>query len=58
MNWKTGLSIEVAVDLRDDIMDIEAARIPRVPVDVTIVNGVIRYGRSATQPADRHQSPS
>jgi len=58
MNWKTGLSIAVAVDLRDDIMSIEAARIPRVLVDVTIVNGVIRYERTAAQPADPHQSPS
>jgi predicted amidohydrolase YtcJ len=46
------------VVLNEDIMSIEAARIPHVLVDFTIVNGVIRYERSATQPADQHQSPS
>jgi hypothetical protein len=46
------------VVLSDDIMSIEAARIPRVLVDFTVVNGVIRYERTATQPADPHQSPT
>ncbi len=46
------------VVLNEDIMSIEAARIPHVLVDFTIVNGVIRYERTAAQPADRHQSPS
>lgn len=46
------------VVLSDDIMSIEAARIPRVQVDVTIVDGVIRYERTAVPPAAPHQSPT
>ena len=46
------------VVLSEDIMTIEPARIPRVLVDVTIVNGAIRYERTAVQTPDPHQNPS
>ena len=46
------------VVLSEDIMTVEPASIPRVRVDFTIVNGVIRYERTDAEPADSHRSPS
>jgi predicted amidohydrolase YtcJ len=46
------------VVLSDDIMTIDAGRIPRVRVDFTIVNGAIRSERTVPDTANQHQSPS
>ena len=46
------------VVLSDDIMTIDPGGIPRVLVDFTIVDGTVRYERTAHEPADRQQNPS